>query len=460
MKKSIAVILAAGEGTRMKSAKSKVLQEVLFKPMLDWVAAAALEAGVEELCAVTGHLCEQVEAHIAGRYQTVRQLERLGTGHAVLQAEQFIQKNLPCDVVVLYGDAPFVGSELLWASHEAHTLANNGLTIVTAEAENPFGYGRIIRDEQGNAARVIEEKDATPEQKAIKEINSGIYWFDGQVLLDALKQIKNDNVKGEYYLTDTIEIVKRMGLKIGTVPAEMNNIAGANDRRQLMELNQLARRAVLDKLYDEGVSVIDEAGILIGPDVHIGRDTVILPGTIIRGETVIGEGCVIGPNSQIDSCIFGNNVVFNASMATQATVGNDVTVGPFAQLRPNSRLHDKVHIGDFVEVKNSEIGEGTKMGHLTYVGDADVGARVNFGCGVVVVNYDGVKKNRTTIGDDAFIGCNTNLVAPVKVGDNAYTGAGSTITKEVPANALAIERAQQVNKEGWVLRKRPSKSKN
>ncbi|HEX3026190.1 MAG TPA: bifunctional UDP-N-acetylglucosamine diphosphorylase/glucosamine-1-phosphate N-acetyltransferase GlmU [Clostridia bacterium] len=457
MEKTAALILAAGEGKRMKSAKAKVLHEVLFKPMLDWVSDSVLESGIEEICIVTGHLSEQVEEHIGGRFSTVRQTERLGTAHAVLQAKNFLLANGIRDVVILCADAPFVGSDVLKESYALHKSSQNAVTVITAETEDPYGYGRILRDGEGNVCRIAEEKDATSEEKSIREINSGAYWFEVSALLDAIARIKNKNAKGEYYLTDAVALLAEAGRKCGAVRSDMSVTAAANDRRQLMELNAKARRAALDRLYEEGVSIVDESGIIVGPDVKIGRDTTLLPGTILRGKCVIGQGCVIGPNSLIDSCEFGDEVVFNASQAYRSKIGSRATIGPFVHIRPNSVLHEKVHVGDFVEIKNSEIGEGTKVPHLTYVGDSDVGGGVNFGCGCVTVNYDGVSKSRTKVGDGAFIGCNTNLVAPVEVGKNAYTAAGSTITRDVPENALAVARSRQQNLEGWVTKKRPAK---
>ena len=443
----------------MHSDKSKVLQEVLFKPMIDWVTDAAEGAGIGEICVVTGNRHEQVEEHLRGRFRLARQEQTLGTAHAVMQAEGFLRESGARDVVVLYGDAPFVSAQRLREAYEEHRGAGNAVTVLTAEAEDPFGYGRVVRDWQGYVERIVEEKDAAPEEKEIREINSGIYWFDAEELLGVLGQIGNKNAKGEYYLTDAVELLHRRGLKSGTVKCAMAEVAGANDRKQLMELNATARRRELDRLYEQGVSLMDESGVIVGPDVVVGQDTLLLPGTILKGRTVIGAHCVIGPNSIVSDSVFGDRVVFNASQAYQATLGGEVTVGPFSHLRPNSNLHDRVHVGDFVEVKNSEIGEATKVAHLTYVGDSDVGCRVNFGCGVVTVNYDGVDKHRTKIGDDAFIGCNTNLVAPVEVGERAYTAAGSTITKNVNAEALAVARARQSDIEGWVTRKRPRKDK-
>lgn len=456
MSKTIAVILAAGEGKRMKSDMPKVLHEVLFKPMIDWVVDSAKGAGIDGICVVTGHGGEKVEAHLRGRgvdCEFAVQSEQLGTGHAVKQAADYIEREKPDDVLILCGDAPFVSSGIIKASYFEHKKAENAVTVLSAEAEDPKGYGRIVRNDAGDVVSIVEEKDATPEQRKITEINAGAYWFKTSALLEALSKLDNNNAQGEYYLTDTVSILAGMGLQGGTFCVDMKYTSGANNRKQLFELNKIARSIIFDKLFDEGVSIVDDSGVLIGPDVKIGPDTTILPGTIIKGSTTIGSGCVIGPNSLIEDCVIADNVVFNASQARRSTIEKGVTIGPFSNIRPDCVIGENVHIGDFVEVKNSHIGVGTKVAHLTYVGDSDVGGGVNFGCGVVTVNYDGTKKSRTTILDNAFIGCNTNLVAPVTVGNGAYTAAGSTITKDVPDGALAVARSRQENIEGWAVKK-------
>lgn len=459
MSKTAAVILAAGEGKRMKTGISKVLHEVLFKPMIDWVVDSVRASGIEDICVVIGKSGDKVASHLKDRgikFGTVTQREQLGTGHAVMQAAGFIKDSKAEDVLVLCGDAPFINSEIIKSAYAQHKNNKNAVTVFTAEADNPAGYGRIVRDGD-SVSGIVEDRDATPLQRQIKEINAGAYWFSTDALLDALSKIENQNDQKEFYLTDAVGIICGQGKRGGTSVCDMRNTTGANNRRQLMELNDIAREFVFEKLFDAGVSIVNDSGVIIGPDVKIGQDTVILPGTIIKGKTTIGSGCTIGPDSLVDNCCFGDNIVFNASQAHESRVGNGATVGPFTQLRPDSTLHENVHVGDFVEIKNSEIGVGTKVAHLTYVGDSDVGGGVNFGCGVVTVNYDGVKKSRTTIGDNAFIGCNTNLVAPVKVGDRAYTAAGSTITKDVPEDALAVARSRQQNLEGWVIRRCPKK---
>lgn len=452
MEKTAAVVLAAGEGKRMCSNRAKVLHEVLYKPMIDWVVDQTFEAGIENLCVVLGCNGNEVEEHLKSRklkLSIASQQERLGTGHAVMQALDFLKSEAPDDVLVLNGDAPLIFGQMIKMFYFEHKNRGNDITVLTAVADNPFGYGRIVRDNRKNVTEIVEEKDASPAERDIKEINAGAYWFKTQVLLDSLSELKNENSQHEYYLTDAVKIIAGKGLICGTYIADMKYIAGANNRKQLLELNDIARKMVFERLFDSGVTIMDTSGVSISPDAEIGMDTVVMPGTIIKGRTKIGSGCVIGPNSLIDNCTIGNNVVFNSSQARDSEIRDGVTIGPFANIRPNCVLDNNVHIGDFVEVKNSNIGKGTKVAHLTYVGDSDVGGGVNFGCGVVTVNYDGVKKSRTVIGDDAFIGCNTNLVAPVKVGNRAYTAAGSTITKDIPDGALSVARSRQQNIDGW-----------
>lgn len=461
------LVLAAGEGTRMKSGLPKTLHEVLFKPMLDWVLDAAEAAGVGDSCVVTGFSRERLEEHLAARRgadgpacRVCVQRERRGTGDAVRAAGEFLDALGDCaDVLVLCGDAPFISADTIRGSLAQHRAMGAAATVITARAENPAGYGRIVRAENGGVTAIVEDRDACPEQKKIDEINSGEYWFQVGALKEALGKIGTGNAKGEYYLTDVLAVLVREGLPCGGFETDMSVAAAANDRAQLAALNETARRAVLRRLMENGVSVPCADGVMVGPDVTVGADTVLLPGTVLRGKTVIGSGCVFGPNSLAEDCTFGDGVVFNASQAYRSRVGDGVTIGPFAHLRPNTVLAEKVHVGDFVELKNSSIGVGTKVPHLTYVGDSDVGAGVNFGCGCVTVNYDGVNKHRTAVGDHAFIGCNTNLIAPVRVGNNAYTAAGSTITRDVPDDALAVARSRQQNKEDWVKRRRSGQEK-
>ena len=440
------IILAGGEGKRMKSERPKVLCEVLKKPMLGWVLDAAGEFGFDKLGVVTGFKRELCEEYLSSRGETIStyfQENRLGTGDAVKRAIELIKSvDLVC---VLNGDAPFIDGETLKKSFVSHQKSGADVTVIAAEIENPKGYGRIIR-ENGKFTAIREQKDCSPTEAEICEVNSGAYWFNAKKLAEALPKLTTNNANGEFYLTDCVEII---GNAQGCTSENPDIVLGANTRQGLLELNEKARRKVFDKLMNDGVEFIITDGVIIGADVKIGCDTLILPNTVILGKTVIGKGCEIGANSHIEDCVIGDNVKLDNVKAVGSTVEDGVTIGPFAQLRPGTVIRKGVHIGDFVEIKNSDIGENTAVAHLTYLGDSTVGRGVNFGCGCVTANYDGVNKFRTEIGDHAFIGCNTNLIAPVKVGENATTAAGSTITKEVPPNSLAVERSKTRIIENW-----------
>ena len=460
MSNNCAVILAGGEGTRMKSKKPKVMAELLFRPMIDRVIDAAKNAGVNDVCVVTGYQAHLLEAHLSGKTETVRQTERLGTGHAVMQATDFIARHKDANVLILNGDAPFIDSKTITDALRYHTENGFVQTVISAKIENPFGYGRIVRDKNENFIAITEEASATDEIKKINEINSGAMWFDASALLELLGKITNDNSKGEYYLTDTVSIALASRLRVGAFTADnADAVLGANTRVQLLELNEMLRRKVLVRLMEAGVSIPCTDGVMIDDSAEIGADTVILPGTIIKEGCKIGSGCTIGPNTVLYKTTVGDESVLNSVQSEEAVVGSHVNLGPFVHLRPDTTLADYVHCGNFVEVKNSTVGEHTAVSHLTYVGDSDVGSGVNFGCGVVTVNFNGKTKNRCKIGNDVFIGCNTNLIAPVTLEDRAYTAAGSTITDNVPADALAIARQKQINKENWVVEKKPYREK-
>lgn len=454
MNNIMAVILAAGEGKRMKSNNSKVVHKILGKPLVKCVYDSLKEAGVSETITVVGHKAEQVKEILGDRSLYAEQKEQLGTGHAVMQAVDYL-KGKKGKVFVVCGDTPLITSDTMKNTIESNLKNNEYATIITAEFDDPTGYGRIVRDGKNNIVGIVEHKDTTDEQRAIKEINSGMYLFDIESLIDALKELKNDNVQHEYYLTDVIGIMISKNLKVGSyIVTDNNEVMGINDRIQLEEAGQIARAKLIKYHLQNGVTMIDKSSTYIDFDVEIGKDTIIYPNCMIESGTVIGENCIIGPSSKITESKIGDGVSVMSSVLIQASVGDETTVGPFAYLRPNSNIGKKARIGDFVEIKNSNIGNGTKVSHLTYVGDSDVGEKVNFGCGTVTVNYDGKNKFRTTIEDNAFIGCNTNLVAPVTVKAGAYTAAGTTITKEVPEDALAIGRVRQENKEGWAGKKR------
>lgn len=449
MSNNCAVILAGGQGKRMKSNLPKPMFEVLGEPMLEWVITACEDSGMKDLCIVKGFNAEAIDDYIGSRYTTVFQPERMGTGHAVMMAADWLKEHSGGNVLILCGDAPFVDSETIRKSLAQHVEKNNAVTVITAEIENPRGYGRIIRTDNGIDG-IVEENDATDEQKKIHEVNSGAYWFKVDELLYALNEIKPNNSQGEYYLTDSVFILIAAGFRADAYISENPDVVlGANDRKGLLQLNNIARLAIIEKHMENGVEFLCTDGVSIGRNVVIGAGTKILQGTIIKGDTAIGEDCVIGPNCLIENCAVGNGTRLNYVQAYNSVIEENVKMGPFVHIRPDSHIKSGVKIGDFVEVKNSNIGEKTSIAHLTYVGDSDVGSYVNFGCGVVTVNYNGITKYRTTIEDNAFIGCNTNLIAPVTVGKGAYTAAGTTVTKDVPDGALAIERAEFKIKENF-----------
>ncbi len=467
MKGNCTVILAAGEGTRMKSQKPKVLAEVLFRPMIDWVIDSVKTCGLEDnnICVVTGFGKEYLEEHLPPGIVRVVQSERLGTGHAVMQAEEFISAHGNANVLILNGDAPLMDSDTITHALEYHKRADSAATVISANVQDPTGYGRIVRDKTGTFSGIVEERDATDEQKKISEVNSGAYWFNCQALLIALDKLATDkkyrlNSAKEYYLTDAVGILRSIGQRVTTFNSKTSDVVlGANDRVQLAQLNEIARQRILEKHMRNGVSIPFTDGVIIDPTVTVGADTEIHCGTVLRNGTVIGKGCNVGPYTNLFSCEIGDNCNVVSVYGEDAKVGAKTSVGPFARLRPGTVIGKDARVGNFVEVKNSAVGDGTKISHLSYVGDADVGENVNIGSGCATVNYTGKEKFRTTIGDGAFIGCDTSLVAPVTVGERAYTAAGSTITEDVPSDALALGRARQIIKKDWVKAKKPYKNK-
>ena len=444
-----AVILAAGEGTRMKSKMPKVLHEVMGRPMVKRVVDTAKDLEAKNICVVTGHMSETVQEALKDEGVSFAvQEKQLGTGHAVMQAEEYINENE--DVLILYGDTPLIKAETLEKLIEYHRSENNGVSIISAIVEDSAGYGHIIRDKDGSFVKNVEYKDATPEEKLVKEINSGIYCFKGSSLKKALKLITNDNAQGEYYLPDALEIILKSGEKVNAMTiGDVTEFFGVNNRVQLAQANKIMQKRINEKHMLNGVTIIDPTDTYIADDVEIGMDTIIYPGCVLEGKTVIGDDCKIGPDTRLTDMTLAPNVTIQYTVAMESEIGSGTKVGPFAYIRPNSKIGENIKIGDFVEVKNSVIGNGTKVSHLTYIGDSDVGERINFGCGTVKVNYDGHKKFRTTIEDDVFIGCNANLVAPVTLKKGSYVAAGSTITKDVPEKSLAVARNRQTNIDGW-----------
>ena len=444
-----AIVLAAGEGSRMKSKTPKVLHKILNKTMLDYVIDTAQGCGAESVCVVVGHKAEEVKAGIAhGDVAFALQKEQKGTGHAAMMAADFIEDGK--GMLILYGDTPLITSESLARLAETHRAEGNGVTVVSAILDDPAGYGRIVRDSAGDFLKIVEHKDASAGERGIKEINTGIYIFRGKALRESLQKLDNRNAQGEYYLTDCLEGILRDGGRVGVVTAEdAGEFFGVNSRAQLAEAAGIMRERVNRRHMESGVTIIDPANTYIDPGVEIGMDTVILPGCVLEGDTAIGEDCEVGPHTCLTDMKIGNGVKIRQSTAVESEIGDGAVVGPFAYIRPGCHIGNRVKVGDFVEVKNSAIGDGTKIPHLSYVGDTDAGERINFGCGSIMVNYDGQIKHRTTIGDDVFVGCNVNLVAPVTVEKGAYIAAGSTITKDVPEDVLAVARARQQVIKGW-----------
>ena len=443
------VILAAGMGTRMKSKMPKVLHKVCGKPLSKWVIDASKAAGADKVCAVVGHKAETVKEVLGDVCEFALQAEQKGTGHAVMQAIDVI-KNSKGEVVILNGDTPLITAETINKAIEYHKNNGNQATVITAILDDATGYGRIVRDNDGSVLKIVEQKDASEEEKKINEVNSGMYVFDAQSLVYALDKITPNNAQGEYYLTDTLEILLSAGKKIGGYAISDNDeIRGINDRVQLNEAEKIMQKRINEYHMRNGVTMRNPESVYIEDGVEIGNDTEICQNVTIKSGTKIGSDCVIGSGSMLDRAVIHDGVDVLSSVILESEVDEGTHVGPFAYIRPNCHVGKEVKVGDFVELKNSNIDDGTKISHLTYIGDSDVGKRVNFGCGTVTCNYDGKKKYRTTIGDDCFVSCNTNFVSPINVGDGVYIAAGSTITEDIPENSLSIARARQVNKEGW-----------
>ncbi|MCX4567360.1 bifunctional UDP-N-acetylglucosamine diphosphorylase/glucosamine-1-phosphate N-acetyltransferase GlmU [Streptomyces albogriseolus] len=453
------VVLAAGEGTRMKSATPKVLHEICGRSLVGHVLAAAGELDPAHLVVVVGHAREQVTAHLAEVAPAVRtavQAEQNGTGHAVRMGLEELGGSVDGTVVVVCGDTPLLTGETLRRLSEAHVADGNAVTVLTAEVPDATGYGRIVRDGSGAVTAIVEHKDASDEVRAIREINSGVFAFDGALLADALKRVRTDNSQGEEYLTDVLGILREAGHRVGaSVAGDHREIAGINNRVQLSEARRILNERLLTAAMLSGVTVVDPASTWVDVTVTFERDAVVLPGTQLHGATHLGEGCEVGPNTRLTDTRVGAGARVDNTVATGAEVGPGASVGPFAYLRPGTRLARKGKIGTFVETKNASIGEGSKVPHLSYVGDATIGEYSNIGAASVFVNYDGQDKHHTTVGSHCRTGSDNMFVAPVTVGDGAYTAAGSVITKDVPPGSLAVARGQQRNIEGWVARKRP-----
>lgn len=455
-----AVILAAGKGTRMKSELPKVLHAVAGVPMLKYPVGLARELGCAPTVAVIGHGAETVETVLAGSgVLFALQSQQLGTGHALLCAEPQLA-GFSGTVLLLCGDVPLLRRETLEALLHYHQAQQATVTVLTAHMPNPHGYGRIVR--QGDEVlRIVEEKDAGQQQRAINEINTGIYALEAPFVFEALKTIGCDNAQGEYYLTDVLAAARSAGLRVCALAAGTpEETMGINDRVQLAEAGALMRQRINRELMLGGVTLVDPATSYIEPQVRIGADCIIEPNVQLRGATVIGRGCRIDTGVCVDGCTVGDGVHLKAgSVMTASSIGDRSEVGPMAHLRPGTVLVGENKIGNFVETKQSVLGQGSKASHLTYIGDAEVGRKVNIGCGTITCNYDGINKHKTIIEDEVFVGSDTQFVAPVRIGRGALIGAGSTITRDVPADALALSRPEQKIIEGWAAKQRAKQQK-
>lgn len=452
MENRYGIILAAGKGTRMKSNLYKVLHPVAGKPMVEHILGLVLATEPQEIVTIVGHGAEKVKEQLGDRTAYALQGEQLGTGHAVMQAAEAL-KGKKGTTLVISGDTPLLTSETLNKLFEYHQGKKASATILTAHADDPTSYGRIIRDEVGIVEKIVEQKDATPEEIRIQEINTGTYCFDNESLFEALEKIGTNNAQGEYYLTDIIEILKKEGKIVAAYKTnDFNESLGVNDRIALAQAEKIMRERINRQHMINGVSFIDPQATYIDAGVEIGAETLIEPGVQLKGNTKIGANCVITANSCIVDSTIEDGVEIKSSVIEESIVHKGADVGPYAHLRPKAEICENAHIGNFVEVKKATIGENTKVGHLTYVGDATLGKDINVGCGVVFVNYDGKNKHHTTVGDHSFIGSGVNLIGPLKIDPNTVVAAGSTITNDVSEGAMAIARARQVNKEGYANR--------
>ncbi|MGM0437623.1 MAG: bifunctional UDP-N-acetylglucosamine diphosphorylase/glucosamine-1-phosphate N-acetyltransferase GlmU [Bacillota bacterium] len=439
MEDLLTIILAAGKGTRMKSDKTKVLHQIAGKEMLKHVIETVEDLN-SRIVSVIGYQSEMVKESL-NNYDLnfVKQENQLGTAHAVMQAKDKIKKH-DGPVIVLYGDTPLLKSSTLEKMIKKHKKDKAALSVLTAKLDDPTDYGRIIRDEKNEIAKIVEENDATDSEKQITEINSGVYCFDNKLLVEALENINCDNAQNEYYLTDAIDYVKNKGQKVIPVMIDDNReIVGVNDRKGLAEAEKILRNRINDRLMESGVTIIDPTNTYIDKEVEIGKDTIIYPFTYIEKNTVIGKNTIIGPNNRLVNAQIGSNVELKANCQIWSSeVGSYCTVGPFSYIRPGCKIADKVKVGDFVELKKAQVDEKTKIPHLSYVGDANIGKKTNIGAGTIFANYDGKNKHKTEVGDSVFIGSNSTLVAPVRIGNKATTGAGSVVTKDVDENSVVL----------------------
>jgi bifunctional UDP-N-acetylglucosamine pyrophosphorylase/glucosamine-1-phosphate N-acetyltransferase len=452
LKEIAAVILAAGKGTRMKSDLVKVLHPLLGIPMLSYTVDLALDGiKAEKAVVVVGHQADRIQSLFKDRLvQFVLQKEQLGTGHAVLQTLPFLE-GFEGTVLILCGDVPLVKIETLRSFIDAFHASRSVLSVMTVSVKDPFGYGRILHDRNGWLERIVEEKDATADERKVREINTGIYCIDAAFLRKGLTEIGRENAQGEYYLTDLVHVAGRKGLKCSVYEVkDPQEVMGINTRVDLAIANEVLRQEKMKALMLSGVTVVDPRTTYADKGVEVGKDTVLFPNCLLQGKTRIGERCIIESNTVISDSVVGNEVtVRSSSVIEESKIEDQVTIGPFTHLRPLSEIRRQAKIGNFVEVKKSVIGKGTKANHLTYIGDSTLGEDVNIGAGTITCNYDGFEKHQTIIGDRVFVGSNVELVAPVKIGNDASIGAGATVTKDVPDGALAISRVPQKNIKGW-----------
>lgn len=444
-----AIIMAAGKGTRMHSQLPKVMHKVCQKPMLGHILDQLKKAQLDRIVTVVGYGHEQVQAAMEGQTEFVLQSPQLGTGHAVMQTAPLLSRE-EGKTLVVNGDCPCVQSETYQAMMDA--LEDCGMVVLTAVLQDPRQYGRVVRNPQGMIEKIVEYKDATEEERKIQEINTGIYCFDNQALFRYLKELQNDNAQQEYYITDLVEIFNRSGLGVrAKVIEDSQEAAGINDKKELAQANRWMQKKINERWMEAGVTLINPDSTYIGPDVVLGQDVTLYPNVYLEGNTVIGEGTTILPQSFLVNAVIGKHCRIDSSRITDSVIHDEVTVGPFAHLRMNCEVDSKNRIGNFVEFKNTRMGFDSRCAHLTYLGDSDIGSRVNIGCGVITVNYDGKNKFHTTVKDGAFIGSNVNLIAPLTVGENAVVAAGSTATQDVPDGDMAIGRVRQENKPGYGL---------
>lgn len=433
-----AVILAAGQGTRMKSKLAKVLHPVAGKPMVAYGVEAAKCAGVEKTVLVIGHQGEQVRAALNDQVDFAEQLKQQGTGDAVKCARPLLEQRVE-HVIVYYADMPLIKPETIQMLVEKHLAANATLTMLTVVSDDQMSFGRIVRDANGKAVRIVEEVETTPEEFAIHEINPGVYCFRADWLWQNLELLKPSPKKGEYYLTDLLAMAVAQGAVVETETIyDVSQCVGINTRVHLALAEKIMRERLRERIMLNGVTLLDPATTFVDADVEIGEDTIILPNTYLQGKTRIGSDCKIGPNAIVRDSIIGDACTIGPSMIESSILEDHVDMGPFCHLRPNSYLSRHVHLGNYAEVKNSRLGEGVHMGHFSYAGDADIGAHTNYSAGVITCNYDGKNKHRTVIGENVFVGCDSMLVAPLTIGANARTGAGAVVTKNVPADTLAV----------------------